>query len=252
MVRKMVKPSKELESAIRIINQTMNYASVPYWLAFGGLYALIKNNGVIPDGDFDLCTYYGQDYRRIEKSFKGCPGRYIMTKALVDDTRQDYALYCSFSSEIGFPHICLSFWYPHNGIYYYCHDQHHEVTGVGFPKSGYHFRGVPGTFIENVPENFRMAEWPGVVQTAKIRVPRFPGIVLDNMYPDWAYKTQRYEVRTGAPVNEEKLGSYHKGGAISPYALEIKSMADFNNAGLISKQLEKSRAAWSIRLKNGK
>lgn len=248
----MLKPGKEIENTIRIINQTMNYASIPYWLCFGGLYALVKNNGVIPDGDFDLCTYYGMDYKRIEKAFKGSPGRYNMSKAIVDDTNQDRALYCSFSSEVGLPHLCLSFWYPHEDKMYYCHDQRHEVTGVGVPKSGYFFRGVPSVMLENKEENFRMAEWPGIEQSAKIRVPRFPGLILDSMYPDWAYKKQMYEVRTGAPVNEEKLGSYHRGGAISPFAVHVQSMNDWGNPPMVKTELENSKKAWDIRIKNGR
>jgi hypothetical protein len=47
----MLKPGQTLENTIRIINEAFHYSSIPYWLCFGGLWALIKNEGVIPDGD---------------------------------------------------------------------------------------------------------------------------------------------------------------------------------------------------------
>lgn len=251
MQRKLLGPGRNLEIALRIIPQAFNYATVPYWLCFGGLWALIRNNGVIPDGDFDLCTYYGHDFRRIEKAFRGVPGRYVMTKAIVDDTNQDKALYCAYSSQEGYPHICLSFWYLHNGIRYYCHDQHHEVEGVGVPKSGYFFRGIPAYAVDDIPNNFRTVEWPGVNQQFKIRVPRAAVVILDNLYPDWAYKKQHYEVKPGV-IQEDKMVSYHRGGAISPYAVHVQSMNTWKNEGHVKQELEKSKEKWLIRLKNGK
>ena len=251
MQRHKLTPSREMEVAIMVINQAMNYAGIPYWLCFGGLWALIKNNGIVPDGDFDICTYYSQDYTRIAKTLRNVPGRYVMTKALVDDTDRSKALYCSFGSEEGFPHICLSFWYLHDGIRYYCHDQRHEVEGIGVPSSGYSFRGIPAASVDDDPNNFKMVEWPGVNQQAKIRVPRFPGMILDNLYPDWAYKMQKYEVGDGV-VDEERMASYHRGGAISPYAVEVKSMRDFGNSNHIAAELVKSRSKWNIRLKTGR
>jgi hypothetical protein len=72
----MIQPSQALENTIKIINNAMNYAGMRYWLCFGGLWGLAQNNGIVPDGDLDLCTYYGQDHERIVKSFAMSPGRY--------------------------------------------------------------------------------------------------------------------------------------------------------------------------------
>lgn len=247
----MLEPGQKLEKTLKVINNAMNYASVPYWLCFGGLWGLIQNDGVVPDGDLDLCTYYGQDYRRIAKAFAATPGRYIMTKAIVSDTDKDMALYCGFNSEAGLPHLCLSFWYPHEGISYYCHDQAHEVKGVGVPASGYFFRGVPTYAIEK-DDCFRLVEWPGIVQSIKIRVPRFPGVVLDHLYPDWAFRQQKYNIDRKHTVIRDKSVSYHKGGAISPYAVHVVSMNDFQNKKHIEQQLAEGRKKWEIRLKTGR
>jgi hypothetical protein len=245
---KPLPPSKELECALRVIDNVMKYADTKYWLCFGGLWALVQNDGVIPDGDLDLCTYYGTDFRKIERAFAGSPGQYAMTRAMVDDTAPENALYCSFSSGCGFPHICLSFWYLHNGIRYYCHDSLREVEGVGSPKSGFFFRGIPGEYVENIPGNFREVEWPGVNQMAKVRVPRLHvGAILDMLYPDWPYKKQRYEVRTGR-VDPSRMASYHKGGAVSPYNVHVKSMADFKNGELVAMQLSKSKQEYENRV----
>ena len=241
----MLKPSSLLENTIRVINQVFGHASVQYWLSFGALYGIVKNLGIIPDGDLDLCTMYGSDYIRIQKAFEGSPAHYCMSKALLSDT-DGKALYCSFGSTQGYPHICLSFWYVNNGIAYYCHDQKHEVEGVGVPKSGYWFRGVPVSCIDE----FKMVEWPGISQQYKIRVPRFPGVMLDNMYPDWAYKIQKYQIGKSHNVIPEKMDSYHHGGATSPYEVHVESMKQWADEKYINDQLEQSRLKWKSKLKN--
>lgn len=241
----MLKPSKLLENTLRVFNQVFNYSGVPYWLSFGGLYGIIKNDGIIPDGDFDLCTYHGQDHKKVAKAFKSSPARYCISKALLSDV-DGKALYCSFGSQAGYPHVCLSFWYLHDGIYYYCHDQRHEVEGEGVPKSGYFFRGIP----EAALREFKMVEWPGIPQLTKVRVPRYPGIMLDNMYPDWAYKVQKYNIDRGNHIEKEKLASYHHGGACSPYEIHVNSMKQFGDSKYIATQLEESMKKWRVKTKN--
>lgn len=240
----MLQPGKGIETAVKIINMAMGYAKVQYWLCFGGLWGLIMNKGVIPDGDLDICVLYGEDYKRIQKSFSSCPGGYTMAHAMLDDTDRSKALHCSFNSSQGFPHICLSFWYLHKGIRYYCHDQNFEVHGEGVPPSGYWFKGVPESAIGET----RLVEWPGINQMAKISVPRLPGAILDHLYPDWAYRKQRYEVKRNQ-VQEDKMVSYHKGGAVSPYRVHVQSMAQFRDEKYIGKELGNSRREYEALLK---
>lgn len=241
----MIEPSQKLENTFKIINQVFNYAGVKYWLCFGGLWGLVRNDGVIPDDDLDLCVFYSNDYKRIEKAFKMSQGRYTMIRAMVDDKNKENALYCGFESEVGYPHICLSFWFIQNGVYYYCHDQMNEVEGIGVPKSGYFFRGVPEYCIKET----MMVEWPGINQMTKICVPAYPGGVLDNMYPNWAYKKQRYEIKKNV-IQKDKMVSYHHGGAMSPYTVHVNSMADFNNRQLIDDQLRQSKIEWDKYLRS--
>jgi len=250
MGHKPLPPGKELEKTLQIVDHVMKYTNTKYWLCFGGLWGLVQNGGVIPDADLDLCTYYGTDFSMIAKVFSQSPGRYVMTRAMVDDRDQSKALYCSFSSEAGLPHLCLSFWYLHNGIRYYCHDQMRECEGIAVPKSGYFFRGIPAGYVDDLPENFRMSEWYGIPQMIKIRVPRLHvGSMLDIMYPDWAYKKQRYEVIRNA-VHDDKMASYHRGGALSPYAVHVKSMGDFQNQAEIERQLAESKKAYDKRIRD--
>ena len=230
-----------LEKTIKIINFVFRYAGLPYWLGFGGLWGLVRNEGVIPDGDLDLCTFYGGDWRRLVRCFQN--NGYTLAKALLNDTDPKNIVYCGFNRE-GFPHICVSFWYLHNGIRYYCHDQHHEVGGEGVPPSGYFFKGVPECHLEH----FRMVEWPGIRQDTHIRVPRMPGALLDYSYPDWAYQKQRYNLLKHE-INKEKTVSIFKGGAISPYMVHMKSMAQWNNKGYIDQQLEAGKNKWLAKLK---
>jgi hypothetical protein len=241
----MIRPGQPLQNAINVINQTMKYSGVEYWLCFGGLWGLIMNEGTIPDGDLDICVRYGDDYKRIQKAFAASPGGYAMSKALLDDTDRSKALYCGYGSRIGLPHICLSFWYPHKGLLFYCHDQHFEVKGEGVPPSGYFFKGVP----EHALRDFKVVEWPGIVQSTKINVPMFPGVVLDHLYPAWAYRKQKYLIDKKNTVEPEKMVSYHKGGAISPYRVHVKSMAEFKRDDLIAIQLKESEKKYRAELK---
>lgn len=241
----MLQPSQLLENTIKVINSSFGYAKMRYWLSFGGLYGIVRNRGIIPDGDLDLCTLHGQPFEKIQKFFAASPARYGMSKALLSDIT-NMPLYCSFGSESGYPHICLSFWYEHEGIAYYCHDQHHEVEGVGVPKSGYWFRGVPISCISEL----KMVEWPGCAQNCKISVPRFPGTMLDNMYPDWAFKIQKYNIGKNHAVDDDKMESYYKGGACSPYEVHVESMKQWSDKKYIDDQLKQSSVKWKVKLKN--
>jgi hypothetical protein len=246
----MLKPGDLLERTIRVVQSAFQYAGVPYWLGFGGLWGLIQNEGVVPDSDLDYCTYYGGSYERLVKSMSMSPGRYTATRVLLDDTNPSAALYAGFNSSVGYPHICVSFWYKHKGIRYYCHDQRHEVQGVKAPPGGYWFRGVPAEAVDG-DEMFRMVEWPGINQQFKVRVPRFPGVILDHCYPDWPYRKQRYNIQEHK-IQKDKMASYHKGGATSPYAVYVKSMRQWRNEAYIQNQLAEGRQKWNTRLKMSK
>lgn len=241
-----LEPSANLESCIRICESALQAAGVPHWLAFGGLWGLVRNEGVVPDHDLDYCTYYGQDWKMIKKFFES--SGYSMPKTILSDTDQSKALYCSLSNDRGLPHVCLSFWFPHGDNYYYCHDQKHEVAGVGVPASGYWFRGVPKYLVEK--DVLRMVEWPGINQQYKVSVPRFAGGVLDHMYIDWAYQKQRFEIGANRAVLRDRCKSYHKGGATSPFEVHVQSMEQWNDKKYIDAELAKSMFEWKKKLKN--
>jgi len=240
-------PCQELENTIRIITRAFRYANVPYWLSFGALWGLVKNDGIIPDDDIDICTFHGQDYLHIAKALESFG--YHLHKTLISDV-DGKALYCSYSSTPSLIHICLSFWYLHDGVRYYCHDQLREVEdGAAVPKSGFWFRGVPAHCVDG-ENRFRDVEWPGINQQYKIVVPRFPGEILDHMYPDWAWQKQKYEIdRRTRVVNKAKTVSVYKGGASSPYAVHVESMKQWNDARYIENQLKEGRKQWNIKLK---
>lgn len=229
-------PSKELEQTIRTINEVFGSAHEQYWLCFGGLWGLVMNSGVIPDGDLDLCTYYGVNRDRIEKCFKS--HGYVMSKAILDDVTGK-TLYCGFNGA-GLPHICLSFWYQSNGYRWYCHDENKDLNGPGVPASGYTFKGIPEDLVD-ISEKFRLVEWPGISGKYKIRVPRFPGAILDCLYEDWAYRKQRYTPKD-YQIIEEKCVSYHQGGVSVPQIkIHINSMAEWNNTAEISNKIAESK-----------
>jgi len=234
-----LEPSQRLEGTIRIVQQVFRICKTPYWLSFGGLWGLIKNRGIVPDDDLDLCCFYGADWKRIEKCMASYG--YTLNRGLKSDTEPENLLYCHFNSTNGNVSICLSFWYLNDGIRYYCHDQNHEISsGVAVPPSGYFFKGIPADII-NSEADLRLVEWPGIEGCYKISVPHRPGVILDYTYPDWAYIKQRYVVGKKHEVKEEKCVSIWKHGACSPYQFWVKSMAQFSDKDYIDKQIVESK-----------
>ena len=240
-----LEPGKILENAIRTIDIAFRYAKVHYWLHFGALWGLCKNNGIIPDADFDCCVNYGSDWKKIVKSFSQYG--YTMSKAIINDADPENIMYCGFNKE-GWPHICCSFWYLHNGIRYYCHDTHFELKAgeVGKPASGYSFKGMPDFFVSD-ETMFKRVEWPGINQAFKVSVPILPA--LDYMYPCWPYSTQRYSISQKHEYFPDKTQSIYRHGAISPYMVHVDSMTQWNNEKYINSELQKGEERWRLKLK---
>ena len=217
-------PCEALEESINIFN---NILYDKYWLCFGGLYGQISNQGIVPDGDLDICVMYGEDYRAIVESF--ARQRYTMQRVLLNDTDQNRALYAGFNRP-GMPHVCVSFWYLHEGKRWWCHDSLNELRGVGVP-SVYNLKGCPEDYLQS----FRYAEWPGIPCRTKVRVPDKGPSILDLCYPGWAYKMQRYQVEHYRPQWDKIVSVndplYARGrffeNAASPYQAKLKSMREW-------------------------
>lgn len=242
-----VKPSRELEQTVNIINEV--FGKRDYWLCFGGLWGIIMNDGVIPDDDVDVGVLYPYDWRRVEKRFRSYG--YRLSKAMVNDQDQNQVLYAGFEHSQRF-HICVSFWYPHDGYRYFCHDSQGCIpagSGAQIPSKGYSFKGVPAYAVEDQERGFKMVDWPGLPGKTKVRVPIYPGVILDHLYPAWAFRKQRYVLQEYGEVHHDKMASYHKGGAISPMRIHARSMADFNNAKFVQNELERNTADYRMRLK---
>lgn len=244
-----LKPSPLMERTLKVINECLGFAGVPYWLSFGGLFALVRNDGIIPDGDFDICTYYGADWKRIVRAFAGFGMK--MSKGVIDDTTGNM-LYCGFNYEGDarkFTHICLSFWIKKRGMRWYCHDQNGDLKDgeIGVPKSGYFFKGVPADIVAD-DRAFKFVEWPGICGRTKVRVPLRAGTLLDTTYIGWAYKWQRYNVYRNQ-VERDKLHSYYSGGGISPHMVHLDSVADFGDNQKYDAAYREGRRKYNIKLK---
>jgi len=245
-------PGPIIERTIKDINDIFD--SKDYWLAFGGLWGIIRNRGIIPDNDFDICVRYGYDWKQIER--KAVKIGYQIKKVMVDDTKKENALYMGIYNEKIY--ICISFWYQFKDLLFWCHDQLQEVHGIGTPQSGYFFKGIHKEYFDR-DYKFTMAEWPGIVQNVKIRVPLFSGKLLDLAYPAWPYLKQRYVIKDYS-VEEDKCVSvndpvYVKGSherATSRYRVHVKSMAEFSDEEKINLELSKSAEEWETLLKNRK
>lgn len=241
-----LEPGKELQNAIRTIDTAFRYAGVHYWLHFGALFGLCKNRGIIPDADFDCCVYYGTPWKKIVKSF--AQYGYKMSKAILNDVDPDNIMYTGFNKE-GWPHVCVSFWYLHKGIRYYCHDTHFDLKqgDVGVPKSGYYFKGFPDHLVKD-KSMFKRVEWPGISQAFKISVPMFPG--LDYMYPCWPYINQQYSITANSTYDEDKCRSINRSGACSPWMVHLKSMSQWNDEAYINNQLLLGEEQWRKKIKS--
>jgi len=245
MPDRSIPPGPITENMIKVIDSSFNRAKMPYFLSFGGLYAIMGNNGVIPDGDLDVCTYYGQDHHALEKAFASVG--YEMSKCIIDDVT-GLALHCGFNPKRWDGknlHVCVMFMFPHGDQFYWCHDSKHELSGVGVPTSGYYFKGVEAWYIENLESLFRMVEWPGISQKHKIRAPLFSGRFLDECYPLWGFKNQKFSIpRPGIVPKDGRLVSFHQGGAKTLYSLNVTSMKEFKDEDNILHQLNESEKAY--------
>jgi len=245
-----LKPSPMLERTVKMINEVFGFAGVQYWLSFGGLFGIVKNDGIIPDGDFDICVRYGEDWKRIVRAFDSWGMK--LSKGIVNDVDKSNMLYCGFNysgAQKKFAHICLSFWYPANGKRWYCHDQKMEMQPgqVGVPPSGYWFKGVPEHIVDD-RSLFKMVEWPGLDGAIKVNVPIMAGTLLDTTYIGWAYKFQRYNVKGNKP-EPDKMQSYYRSGAISPDMVHLKSVADFGRKSVYEQAHAEGKAKWDRKLK---
>jgi len=239
-----LEPGKLLENAIRTIDTAFRYAGVHYWLHFGALYGMALRDGTIPDADFDCCVYYGSDWMKIVKSFESYG--YTMSKAIVNDTDSNNIMYCGFNKP-EWPHVCVSFWYLHDGIRYYCHDTHHELKPgeIGIPASGYYFKGFPDFFVSD-KSMFKRVEWPGINQSFKVSVPVFP--LLDYMYPGWPFVRQKYTINKNQ-IEHDKMCSIRAAGAISPHMVHLTSMRQWNDTEYIKSELRKGEDRWRQEIK---
>jgi len=248
----MLEPSRLLEQTVKDINYVFQNAKIPYWLCFGGLWGLIVNRGIIPDSDFDVCTYYGQDHERLCYLFERLG--YSNKKILLNDVDMSRAIYMGFDNRDYTCHVCVTFWYPYKNLRFYGHDQNNEmnVRGMkGIPKKkGYFLRGVERNLIDGEAK-LKWVEWIGVPGRVKVRVPRFPGYILDTCYPDWAYWKQRHNVAnyTDVPekcvsVNDHKFNKESFEHATSPNALNLMSIGEFADEARIDGMLVKSRKSF--------
>ena len=217
---------------------TSALSGIEHWLGFGGLFGIVKNFGIIPDADFDFCVFYKANWEDIVRKME--LRGYRCSRVLLNDIDRKYALYAGFNRP-GYPHVCLSFWYHSHDAYWYCHDQKHEVSGVGVP-SGYWFKGIPDSMIG--PGMFFMAEWPGISQTFKVNVPIFAGSILDHCYPCWAYNKQRFNISGSKTVDLSKMGAVRAGHAVSPLMVQVDSMKRWKDDRYISLEMEKGRKLW--------
>ena len=245
-------PSLLLEGEIKRAEEALD--SVPHWLGFGGLYGLVYNNGIIPDADLDYCTYYGMDYKRIKQQFEA--QGYTCTKVLLNDINRSKALYMGFNRPVDkkclLPenrlenhqcHICLSFWYPANGMLWFCHDSSGEVSGEAVPPY-YEFKGVPENILHK--DDIIKVEYPGIPGNVKVSVPLMAGALLDYCYIGSPFKAQKYNVKN-YEIQEDKLAPLFSGGAISRYACKLKSIAQFEDKAYMNGQLKESQKKWDIK-----
>lgn len=247
-------PCKLLERTLVDINSAFSCAQMPYWLAFGGLWGLIANRGIVPDCDMDLCTFYGEKWGNIAKAMKS--QGYSVRKVLLDDSCPENAVYMGFDNPDMTMHICLSFWFKWGEYRFWCHDQNGEIKEqgkTGYPnRHGYFFKGCPAHLVDG-PGRFVKVEWPGIPQNILVRVPVMAGSLMDLCYPAWGYWKQRYNV-SNYEVDWSNTVSYNnplfdpkhmaKPQAGSPYRVHVMSMKEWQDDKKIGEQLRENIRIW--------
>jgi hypothetical protein len=227
-----LRPSLIVENTLNEINSILHD---DYWLCFGGLWGLISNRGVVPDNDFDFCSFYGTKesltYRqRFEAKGWTC-GRVVLNDVPEADGIR-YPLYMGFG-KAGYPHVCLSFWYPAQDKYWFCHDEKKEVkNGDEKPLSEFHLKGIPKEFLKD----FMRVEWYACNPKTTVRVPVMAGSILDLCYSKWAFRIHKYwpegyQMDWGkyVSVNDPHWFKDINKGANSPYQVRVKSMAELKS-----------------------
>lgn len=218
-------PSDGLKKSLAIINEVFSgIPGTPYWLSFGGLWAIVRNSGVIPDDDLDICVRYPADFEAIVRGFKSYG--YQLKKAILNDVDTGQVLYCGFDRP-DLLHICISFWIEKHGKLWWCHDENNDLLNpgeIGVPKSGYYFKGCPKEIIDQ-DLAFKKVEWPGLRGDNRVSVPIDAGELLDYCYPGWAYKWQRFDPSIGQTGESV---SYYNGKAVSKNMVHLDSIADFD------------------------
>lgn len=251
-----LEPSRLLEQTVRDIGNAFHGAGIPYWLCFGGLWGLVVNRGIIPDDDFDVCTYYGEDHEKLIRQFNNLG--YTTKKVLLNDSDQSRAMYMGFDNKDLTTHVCVSFWYPYKDLRFYCHDQNNELRTIGErgvpEKKGYFLRGIKRDLLDG-ENKFKDVEWIGLPGRIKVRVPRFPGYILDSCYPDWAYWKQRHNVINYndnpdkcVSLNDPLFNKNNFSHATSRYALNLMSISEFKNEAKIDAMLKESEKEYFERV----
>jgi len=220
-----IAPGPAIDTMIRVLNDVFKDR---YFLAFGALYGLIRNEGTIPDGDIDVCTYYGSDIAPIEAAFKR--KGYHLSKCILSDT-DGLPVYAGFNPnrwDGKHLHVCVLFMVECRGIYFWGHDRAQEMEGTGVPERFY-LNAVDADHLEPHDHNFRMVEWPGIKQVNKVRIPLCSGRFLDDCYPLWHSRCQKYNIPHSGAVNSGgRTTCYHRGGAYTKYRVDVKSIKDLD------------------------
>ena len=248
-----LKPGPELEKAFIAINNTFKQVGGRYWHCFGGLWGLACNQGIIPDGDLDICAFYPTDWEHLANAFAG--QGFERSKVLLDD-QTGKALFMGVENKNLGIYICISFWYRWREYYFWCHDEKQDLQPkeIGSPKSGYFFKGCPSRLLDH-DSKFMEVEWPGISGRTRVSVPMLSGEILDICYPGWPYRIQRYDPQQYQYQFDKTVSVndpiYNKGvniHAISPYRVEVQSMKCFEDETKIRRLIDDSRCKYETML----
>ena len=178
--------NKTYERMIRVVGKAMGRTK--WWVCFGNVLHLVRDNNVKNDKDMDIGIFYeDMDLALLERSFNKWGFR--LKQRIINDV-DGKCFYACFKSN-DYPPLDVFAWYKWGKYRFHTYDTMFEKNSV---PSKYVFKGIedrlmPTLGVRNLQDpNIFMSHFgtkDDILSFDKIPVPMSYGACLDRWYPDW-------------------------------------------------------------------
>ena len=170
-----------LEKSLKHFSFVMKYIKAPWFVCFGTLLGLVRDNGLIKgDKDIDIGMFYedligpkGDTYLRLIKGFEKIG--YKLGGIITTDVMPFVPLNMYFNHK-DLPTIDVFAWVKDGDIRYHTYDTKQERKKI---PSEYVLKGVKDVWLKDI-ERIRFP-----FMKIDVNIPRKYGTLLDEWYPNW-------------------------------------------------------------------